>query len=162
MPRHLLLLVLCIVASQAWPLSHLVPALPSGRDVRRSPSSDVLLQMLPFDDAATRIEQLARTLPDGPGVIVGHGTPDSLASAYFVLSMRLWPRPVSYVACAPTPRLEQFRAPHTPPRFLWRIDLRPGDATPVRATPGPVDQQAAALCLSSQGEAPATLEGGAT
>src|SRR5688572_11567135 len=89
MPRHLLILALAIVASQAWPLSRLVPALPSGTGASRSPSSDVLMQALPFANAAERIEVIARALPATGGVIVAHAPAEQLASAYFVLSMRL-------------------------------------------------------------------------
>ena len=54
-----------------------------------------------------------------------------------MLSMRLWPRPVSYVACEPVPHVEQFRSPHAVPIFGWRIDLFPGAATPLRASGTP-------------------------
>lgn len=146
MPRRLLLLILLIVASQAWPLSHLVPVLPAGGDPSRSPSSDALMGALPFPDTARRLDDIARALPREHGVVVAHGTPDQLASAYFVVAMRLWPRPVSYVACAPTPYLEHFRAPHAPPRFHWRLDLRPGSPAPVTVGGTPTQPDAAALC----------------
>jgi hypothetical protein len=146
MPRRLLFLVLVMVASQAWPLSHLVPVLPSGRDPSRSPSSDVLMGALPFPDAAVRLDAIAHALPPGPGVVIAHGTSDQLASAYFVVAMRLWPRPASYVACEPTPRLEQFRAPHVPPRFTWRIDMWPGRPEPLRVADTAMAQDAIALC----------------
>lgn len=156
MPRRLAFLALILVASQAWPLSRLVPILPAPGATSRSPSSDVLMQALPFDHAADRLDAFTTTLPDAPGVVVAHGTSDALASAYFVMAMRLWPRPVSYVACEPAPRLEQFRAPHVPPRFRWRLDLHPGLATPVRVgTPGIV-QDATALCAAQGSHASVT------
>ena len=149
MPRRFLCLVVVIVASQAWPLSLLWPALPSGNEASRSPSSDVLMQALPLPDAALRIDAFDRSLPLSPGVVVGHAPGDQLASAYFVLSMRLWPRAVSYVACQPGPHLEQFRSPHAAPVFGWRIDLFPGTATPVRASSVPPPQDVAALCSTT-------------
>ena len=86
--------------------------------------------------------------------MVAHGTPDQLASAYFVVAMRLWPRQVSYVACEPSAHLEQFRAPHAPPRFTWRIDMWPGRAEPVRVADSSTAQDAVALCASTEpGEA---------
>ena len=119
-----------IVASQAWPVAHTVPFLP-GADPSRSPSSDALMQALPLPHAAARLDALARTLPDGPGVVVAHGTADRLTPAYYVLVMRLWPRPAHLVICEPEPRMESFRAlPLQAPR--WRVDLRPGDPDPVR------------------------------
>jgi hypothetical protein len=148
MPRRFLCLVAVIVASQAWPLSVLWPALPSGSDAGRSPSSDVLMQMLPLRDAAERIYALDRALPQSPGVVVGHAPGDQLASAYFVLAMRLWPRSVSYVACLPEPHVEQFRSPHPVPPFAWRVDLFPGTATPVVASGVPAPDDAAALCVT--------------
>ena len=149
MPRRFLCLVAVIVASQAWPLSILWPALPSGSEPGRSPSSDVLSQALPLPQAADRIDAIDRTLPQSPGVVVGHTTGDRLASAYFVLSMRLSPRPVSYVACEPVPHVEQFRSPHAVPEFGWRIDLFPGAATPVRAGGTPPSQDVSALCAQT-------------
>jgi len=148
MPRRFLCLVVVIVASQAWPLSILWPVLPSG-ERGRSPSSDVLMQALPFPDAAQRIDGYDRALPSSPGVIVGHAPGDQLASAYFVMAMRLWPRRVSYVACQPAPHLEQFRSPHPAPQFAWRIDLFPGAATPVVASDTPPPQDVATLCAAT-------------
>ncbi|MGV3517113.1 hypothetical protein [Luteitalea sp.] len=149
MPRRLLLLVVAIVISQAWPLSRLWPALPAGNEASRSPSSDVLMQALPFPHAAHRLATIAGTLPLSPGVVVAHTPADHLASAYFVIAMHLWPRQVSYVACAPVPQVEQFRAPHLPPVFTWRIDLRPGTARPVHVSTGVPSQDPAALCASA-------------
>ena len=63
--------------------------------------------------------------------------------------MRLWPRPVSYVACEPSPHLEQFRSPHPMPVFAWRIDLFPGVATPLRANGSPPPLDVAALCAAT-------------
>jgi hypothetical protein len=148
MPRRFLCLVIVIIASQAWPLSLLWPALP-GSEAGRSPSSDVLMQALPLPDAAQRINALDHALPLSPGVVVGHAPADQLASAYFVLSMRLWPRRVSYVACEPSPHLEQFRSPHPMPGLTWRIDLFPGVATPLRASASPPPQDVAALCAAT-------------
>jgi hypothetical protein len=148
MPRRLLILVLVIVASQALPLSRLLPVLP-GPDGSRSPSSDVLMGLLPFPDAALRTADLARGLPPTPGVIVAHTTPDRAASAYFVLSMHLWPRPVSLVACQPTPSPEQFTAAAGVPRDRWRIDVRPGDVNPVQLTGSTLERDSAALCAAS-------------
>ena len=145
MPRRFLCLVVVMVASQAWPLSIFLPSLP-GREAGRSPSSDVLIQALPLPEAAQRIDAIGRALPRSPGVVVGHAPGDQLASAYFVLSMRLWPRPVSYVACEPVPHVEQFRSPHAVPIFGWRIDLFPGAATPLRASGTPPPQDVATLC----------------
>ena len=149
MPRRFLCLVVVIIASQAWPLSLLWPLLPSGSEPGRSPSSDALMQTLPLPDSAQRIDALSHTLPLSAGVVVGHAPAEQLASAYFVLSMRLWPRRVSYVACEPSPHLEQFRSPHPMPVFTWRVDLFPGAATPVRATVAPPPQNVAALCAAS-------------
>ena len=149
MPRRFLLLVVVIVVSQAWPLSLLWPALPSGSEPGRSPSSDVLMQALPLPDAAQRIDAFDHALPLSAGVVVGHAPGDQLASAYFVLSMRLWPRPVSYVACQPAPHLEQFRSPHAVPVFGWRIDLFPGAVNPVRASAAPPPQDVTALCATT-------------
>lgn len=146
MPRHLLLLIVAIVASQAWPISRLVPAVPAGSDPSRSPSSDVLMQSLPFPNAAARLDVVAQSIPRTAGVVVAHASADQLASAYFVLAMRLWPRQVSYVACQPSAQLEQFRSPHTPPAFTWRIDLWPGHADPIVVTSAPSPRDAASLC----------------
>lgn len=132
MPRALLWCTAAIVASQAWPLSIVLPLLPTQSADSRSPSSDVLLGALPLHDAASRLDAMAASLPPAPGVVVAHGTSDELASAYMVITMRLWPRPVSYVACRPTPHLEQFRVPHAVPPPAWRLDVLPHDAAPLR------------------------------
>jgi hypothetical protein len=145
MPRRLLILVLVIAASQAVPLSHLLPLLP-GPDRSASPSSDVLLGTLPFPEAARRIDAIALTLPQTPGVVVAHTTADRAASAYFVLSMRLWPRPVSLIACEPRPGSEQFRIDQGQPHDRWRIDLRPGSDSPLQVARGSVDRDPRALC----------------
>lgn len=139
-PRHRDLLVLIaatliVVATQAWQLAGLVPLLPSATAPSRSPSSDVLLGALPLPDAADRLDALTRTLPAGPGVVVAHAPTDAVASAYMVITMRLWPRPVSLVTCAPTPRVEQFRWPHPVPTPSWRVDLFPGAPTPLTWRP---------------------------
>jgi hypothetical protein len=159
MSRRLLCLALLIVASQVWPLSRLVPMLPAAGDPSRSPSSDVLMGALPFAHAAGHLDTIAGTLPPGPGVVVGHGSSDQLASAYFVVAMRLWPRRVSYVACEPAPRVEQFRAPHAPPRFEWRIDLWPGRPDPVRIGDATPAQDAGALCTAVDAAAPPRRSG---
>ena len=106
------------------------------------------MQALPFPHAADRLDVIGHALPRTAGVVVGHAPADQLASAYFVLAMRLWPRQVSYVACQPSAHLEQFRVPHTPPVFTWRIDLWPGREDPVVVTPTPSPQDAASLCTA--------------
>lgn len=147
-PRRDTLLVwlaaLAILAGHAWNLRRVLPLIPS-TSASRSPSSDVLLSTLPLPHAADRLEAWSRMLPDAPGVVVAHATVDAAASAYMVVAMRLWPRPISLVACEPTPRLEQFHVPHAAPTPTWRLDLWPGRAQPVAVQPtGTVS--AAALC----------------
>jgi hypothetical protein len=146
MPRRFAFLIVAIIASQAWPLSVLLPILPSGRERSRSPSSDALMQALPLPDAAQRIDTLDDVLPLTAGVVVGHGPSDQLTSAYFVLSMRLWPRLVSYVACEPLPHLEQIRPDYPVPAFSWRVDLFPGNASPLHVNLATPPRDAAALC----------------
>jgi hypothetical protein len=146
MPRRFLCLVVTIIASQALPLFLLGRALPSGNEPSRSPSSDVLMQALPLPNAAQHIDAIDLVLPPSPGVVIGHGPSDQLTSAYFVLSMRLWPRLVSYVACQPFPHLEQIRSDYPVPVFTWRIDLFPGLANPLRVNDSPPPRDAAALC----------------
>jgi hypothetical protein len=145
MPRRLLILVLVIAASQAVPLSRLLPVLP-GPDASASPSSDALMGSLPFPEAARRIDTIAQALPQTPGVVVAHTTADRAASAYFVLAMRLWPRPVSLVACQPSPGSEQFRIDQGRPHDRWRIDLRPGSDSPLQATRASIERDPVALC----------------
>lgn len=161
MPRPLLILVLVIVASQAVPLSLVMPVLP-GPDASPSPSSDVLMGTLPFPDAARRIDAIARTLPQTPGVVVAHTTADRAVSAFYVLSMHLWPRPVSLVACQPSPGPEQFSVGQARARVRWRIDLRPENASPVQVTPVTHEQNPVALCQVAEpaGENPSTLPAG--
>lgn len=107
------------------------------------------MQALPLPEAAQRIDAYDRALPRSPGVVVGHAPGEQLASAYFVLAMRLWPRRVSYVACQPAPHLEQFRSPHAPPPFTWRVDLFPGAATPIVASRVSPPQDVATLCATT-------------
>jgi hypothetical protein len=143
--RLLLASALLVAASQAGPWAGLLPLLPSRSGATRTPSSDVLLSALPLSDAGTELARVAAGLPQGAGVVVAHGTSDALASAYMVISMRLWPRPVSFVACLPTPRLEQFRVPHAAPIAAWRIDLLPGGHSPLRVA-ATATMDPAALC----------------
>ncbi len=121
-----------VVASQAWPWAVMLPLLPAWSANSRSPSSDVLVQGLPLPRAADTLDALDASLPDAPGVVVAHASADAMASAYMVVAMRLWPRPVTYIACQPTPHVEQFRVPHESPTPAWRVDLIPGDAAPLR------------------------------
>ena len=141
---------MALVASQAWPAARLFPLLP-GVEPGRSPSSDALLQALPLPGAAERLDALARVLPTGPGVVVAHGTEDRLISAYFVLAMRLWPRPVHLVICEPAPYVKSFLF-DVPVDATWRIDLVPGDANPLRAAESDA-VDAASLCREPPGEA---------
>lgn len=136
MRRPFLFLVAVALASQVGPWRALFPRLPPQHTERRSPSSDVLLGALPLPDAATRLDAIAATLPDAPGVVVAHGPVGAMASAYFVITMRLWPRPVSLMTCDPSPALEQFRVPHPRPRWAWRIDMRPGSPSPLQVSRG--------------------------
>lgn len=129
------LAALLILASHAWGVSLLLPRLPPADVVSRSPSSDVLLGGLPLPDGAERLHELSRHLPDTPGVVVAYAPVDAIASAYMVIAMRVWPRPVSLVSCRPTPMLEQFRVPHAMPPPTWRLDLRPGTPQPMVARP---------------------------
>jgi len=122
---------IAILASHAWGLRHALPLLPPVDPFSRSPSSDVLLGRLPLPNAADRLDALHRSLPYTPGVVVAHASAESVASAYMVIAMRLWPRPVSLVACLPTPRVEQFRVPYSLPTPTWRLDLYPGRAAPI-------------------------------
>ena len=138
-----------IIASHAFVLHRLLPTLPALHQPSRSPSSDVLLGALPLAHAAERLDALARTLPNGPGVVVAHAPADAITSAYFVITMRLWPRPVSLVACEPTPRFEQFRVPYTVLPPAWRIDLTPHSASPLSVGPA-ATPQAATLCAAGR------------
>jgi hypothetical protein len=124
------LAALAILVGHAWNLRRVLPLIPPA-SASRSPSSDVLLGALPLPHAADRLDAWSRTLPETPGVVVAHAPADAVASAYMVIAMRLWPRPVSLVACEPTPRLEQFRVPHAAPAPTWRLDVWPGGAPPV-------------------------------
>lgn len=149
-PRRDTLLVsvaaLAILVGHAWNLRRVLPLIPSP-STSRSPSSDVLLGTLPLPHAADRLEAWSRELPEAPGVVVAHAPADAVASAYMVIAMRLWPRPVSLVACEPTPRLEQFRVPHAAPPPAWRLDLWPRRSPPVDLQPtGAVSAAAFALC----------------
>ena len=154
MPRRFLFLVVVIIASQAWPLSLLLPALPSGREPGRSPSSDVLMQALPLPDAAQRIDALDHALPavarrrrrPRAGAI-NSPAPTSCCPCGSGLVR------VSYVACEPSPHLEQFRSPTRPCR------RSPGASTcfPVlaiaaaRQTARPHPEDVDALCADEAG-----------
>ena len=146
-PPLLSLCALVIVASQAWPWLRLPSVLPAPAGATRTPSSDVLLQAVPLENAGETIATLARDLPQAPGVIVAHGRSDALASAYMVLAMRLWPRPVTYVACLPRPHVEQFHVPHAVPAPAWRLDVRPGAPVPLGAA-RTTSSDAATLCAA--------------
>lgn len=137
---------LAILAGHAWTLRRVLPLIPPVETHSRSPSSDVLLGSLPLPHAADRLEAWDRTLPERPGVVVAHAPADAVASAYMVIAMRLWPRPVSLIACEPTPHLEQFRVPHVAPTPAWRLDLWPGRPQPfdVQLTHG--ESSPPALC----------------
>lgn len=143
----LTLLTLAILASHAWGLLRVLPTIPGPQSPSRSPSSDVLLGALPLPGAADRLDAIARELPDGPGVVVAHAPVHEATSAYMVIATRLWPRPVSLVACEPAPVLEQFRVPHAVAPLAWRIDLRPGSPTPLAArAEAQAEVSPAALC----------------
>jgi hypothetical protein len=138
--------VTLVVLSQAWAWQRLAPRLPPLFPPSRSPSSDVLMQTVAGGDVASRLAVLDALLPLAPGVVVAHGRADAMASAYMVISMHLWPRPVSLVACEPAPHVEQFRVPHTVPRPAWRIDIGPGhDNANLQARPT-TTSDAAVLC----------------
>jgi hypothetical protein len=138
--------VTLVVLSQAWAWHRLAPLLPPLFPPTRSPSSDVLMQAVTGGDVADRLDALDASLPHAPGVVVAHGRADALASAYMVISMRLWPRPVSFVACEPVPSVEQFRVPHTMPAPAWRIDITPGRATPPLPAGPATTSDPAVLC----------------
>lgn len=147
-PWRLLAVTVAVVASQAWPWAVVLPLLPAWPASSRSPSSDVLLQGLPLAHAAETLEALHASLPNAPGVVVAHAPGDAMASAYMVVAMRLWPRPVSYIACEPAPHVEQFRVPHEALPPAWRVDLVPGDAVPLRTSSHPTaDPRAACATL---------------
>lgn len=122
---------LAILSGHAWTLRRTLPLIPPAETLSRSPSSDVLLDTLPLAHAADRLDAWHRTLPVAPGIVVAHAPADVVTSAYMVIAMRLWPRPVSLLACEPTPHLEQFRVPHVAPTPAWRLDLWPGRSHPI-------------------------------
>ena len=155
MSRRLLSIVLVIVVSQVLPLSRLLPLLP-GHDTSVSPSSDALMGQLPLPVAAHRFDALSHAWPQAPGVVVAHASADEAASAYFVLSVHLWPRPVSLVACEPGPSALQFRVGPQSTTFRWRVDLRPRQPAPLAGSTGTFSDDPAELCRWTAGNSDAT------
>jgi hypothetical protein len=144
-PRLLLACALAIVAGQAAPLGVMLRRLPH-HSASRTPSSDALIGALPVSDAGARIDAIAASLPSTHGVVVAHDTTDHVLAAYYVVAMRLWPRPVSLVTCRGDVR-QHFgpAAPAAPP--AWRLDLFPGDSAPLRAAPART-MDVASLCAT--------------
>lgn len=125
--RQLLLCTALIVASYAQPLSRLTSILPDDAHLR-FPSSSVLL-----GTDARVLDDLARELPDEPGVVVARASGDAAMGPYMVVSTRLWPRPVTLVACGAS----SAEAPVTlfeGPSPRWRLDLTLSPTT-IRTTP---------------------------
>ncbi len=99
-----------------------------------SASSDVLLRPLGMAAPSQRVDDLLRTLPAGPGVIVIHDEPDPWLQAYHAIMART-PRASVLVACpaAATPFVRLGRSDDLSP--VWRIDLRPGSPSPLDGRP---------------------------
>lgn len=144
--HHLVTLcVVAVLAGQWHLLGQVLRTLPSV-DESRSPSSDVLMQSLPLRHSSDVFDALARDLPHAGGIVVAHGTAAALTSAYMVAAMRLWPRPVAFVACRPAPALAV--RPVGP--VAWRIDLAPGASSPLTARAS-TTRDAGVLCANTPG-----------
>jgi hypothetical protein len=98
----------------------------------RTPSSDVLMNALWLTDSGARFDKVAASLPQTHGVVVAHAAADDVLAAYYVTSMRLWPRPVSLVTCRPAPK-RHVQSSDSAPAATWRLDLFPRDAVPLRS-----------------------------
>jgi hypothetical protein len=145
-------LVACgLGAALALNLFHLpatVSLLPAPSQARW-PSSDALLGPLGLDQPSARVDDLLGQVPDGPGVVVVHASPDPWLQIFHAVAART-PRAASLVACpdggeAPFVRLGRLEG-FTP---VWRMDLRPGTESPLSARAlDDGDTDVATLCRS--------------
>lgn len=149
--RRLLLCSALILGSYAQPLTQLWSILPRDNHLR-FPSSTVLYGA----DVMESLDELGRRDPVEPGVVVAHGTVGEVIGPYMVVSARLWPRPLTLVACGAAGR-EAPTVAFEGPAPTWRLDIGPGrppssarlpaNAMAAPAGPSADDRQASAPSL---------------